>query len=125
MCQNQLGFFKDAELPGTLTASVNDTDLVLGVMVVMVWPFCEKAQVAPDGNELCKQESVMGWLGLPPVNVSEYVAVPPAEIVWAAGCVAVGAATIVTCSVPMAVASACETASMVTVAGEGTLAGAV
>ena len=54
--QNRLGFAKDAELAGTLTASLNGTELpLLGVMVDGV-----KVQVAPAGKELCKHDSVMG-----------------------------------------------------------------
>ena len=53
-CQNPPGFFRDAEPAGTLTASVNPTGLVLGVMVGGV-----KAHVAPAGKELCKQDSVI------------------------------------------------------------------
>jgi len=53
-CLSPLGFSKDAELAGTLTASVNGTGLLLGVMVGGV-----KVQEAPDGKELCKQDSVM------------------------------------------------------------------
>ncbi|MGC1651104.1 MAG: hypothetical protein WA741_35195, partial [Candidatus Sulfotelmatobacter sp.] len=119
------GLCNDAADDGTVTTRVNGTAAVaLGVIVVTGFPFCEKAHVAPDGSELCKQESVIGWLGIPvfAFKESEYVAVPPGETVWAAGCGPVGAATIVTDSVPMAVESACETASMVMVAGDGTLA---
>ena len=47
--QNPLAFFKEDELAGTLTASLNGTELpLLGVMVEGV-----KVQVAPAGNELC------------------------------------------------------------------------
>ena len=54
--QNPLGFFKDAELAGTLTASLNGTELLLlGVMVDG-----EKVHVAPAGKELCKHDSVIG-----------------------------------------------------------------
>jgi hypothetical protein len=53
-CQNPPGFFRDAELAGTLTASVNGTGLLLGVTVAG-----EKVQVAPEGKELAKQESVI------------------------------------------------------------------
>lgn len=60
-CKNPLGFCKEAELAGTLTARVNGTELLLlGVMVGG-----EKVQVAPAGKELCKHDSAMGWAGLP------------------------------------------------------------
>jgi hypothetical protein len=58
-------FCKEAEADGTVTASANGTELLLGVMIVIVWPFCEKTHVAPAGKELGRQDSVMGWLGLP------------------------------------------------------------
>jgi len=54
------GFCNDAEVAGTFTARVNGTALLLGVIVGG-----EKAQDAPGGKELCKQESVIGWLRLP------------------------------------------------------------
>ena len=50
---------------------------------------------------------------------------PPGETVCGAGLDAEGAATMVTCSVPMAVASACDTASTVIVACVGTAPGPV
>lgn len=56
----------DAEVDGTITASENGTALPPGVIVGGV-----KVQVAPDGNELCKHESVMGWLAIPVFAFSE------------------------------------------------------
>jgi len=44
---------------GTLTASEKGTAVLLGVMVVMVVPFCEKVQIAPEGKESCRHESVI------------------------------------------------------------------
>ena len=54
------GFSSDAELAGTVTDSVNGTGKGPGVIVAG-----EKLQVAFVGNELCKQESVIGYFGLP------------------------------------------------------------
>lgn len=121
-CQLPLRFCKDADVEGTLTASVNGTAELPGVMVVGL-----KVQVAPAGKELCRQESVMGCFELPELAFRdiEKFAVPPGETVCGAGVDAEGAATIVIASVPMAVVSACETASMMTVDCAGTLAGAV
>ena len=46
---------EDAEAEDTVTARLNETALLLGVMVAG-----ENTQVAPVGNELCKHESVIG-----------------------------------------------------------------
>src|SRR5579859_2154907 len=59
-------FRKDAELDGTATASANGTALAPGVIVGGV-----KVHVAPAGNELCRHDRVMGWLGLPVLAFKE------------------------------------------------------
>ena len=60
----------------------------------------EKLHVAPAGNVLCRQESVMAYLGSPVLafNWMAYVAVPPGDVAWGAGGGAVGAAEAVTTS---------------------------
>src|SRR5208337_4732494 len=77
-------FSRDAELEGTVMVSENGTAWAPGVTVVIGEPDEEKKpQVALGGNELCKQESVIGCPGAPvfAFNDREYVAVPPGDVV--------------------------------------------
>ena len=58
--QALLDVAREAAPAGTVTVSENGTALLLGVTVVG-----ENVHVAPSGKELCRQESVIGWWGLP------------------------------------------------------------
>jgi hypothetical protein len=68
----------DDEAVGTVTVSVNGTAKGPGVMVEG-----EKLHVAPVGNVLCAQESVIGYFGSPVLafNWMLNVADPPGDVV--------------------------------------------
>lgn len=119
---SERGLSNDAALDGTLTDRLNETGLLLGVTVAGV-----NVHVAPVGSVLCWHASVMASRGLPvlALRASEKVAVPPGEIVCGVPDPAVGVVAIVSGYTPETLASACETAVIVTSGCAGTEAGAV
>ena len=115
-------FSSDAELAGTAMVSEKATACGPGVIFAGL-----NVQVAFGGNVVCGQESVIGLPGAPVFSLSrsEYVAVPPGEMVCGAGCAAEGTVMIVIDAVPKAFDACCENAVIVMVAGVGTPVGAV